>query len=421
MAAPTNPRVRGPSGRAPGGWGGGGETGGPDKGRLVAGGEYGQPEHGVCPLLLFAGVYLVYVESGARGVADIAALTEFGIGLGHGMSQRREILVARRAVRSSGRDGADGALRIQHGVLADGEDGFRTGDMAHVAFGGIGDSAGGRHGGITHVGEIVMAAAEPDDDVGPIEGLHGFAGVDLVDHEGEVDGLGREGLVGCDGGGTAGGSIVLARVVAEHAHFDLVAVLAVEGKIAMAAVALGDVHYSAARGHFGAIDREVGDLIDGAVFAGLLLGGTSQQRTAAAGFDADGIGAGGLGRYRVGEGVSASAAGVALGGGDRVFGYVPRGDHVGTETGVAIVRGRTGHYQSHAVAAAGQLSHGDGGAGVVFGGEGDGGRLAGDAVIHLNDGHDDAGVGEGLSGNGVRANDGSVELRSEERRVGKEC
>src|ERR1039457_903640 len=183
-----------------------------------------------------------------------------------------------------------------------------------------------------------------------------------------------------------------------------------QGKEAVATVALVDIHYGAARGHFGAIDREVGDLIDGAVFAGLLLGGTSQERTAAAGFDADGIGAGGLGRYRVGEGVSASAAGVALGGGDRVFGYVPRGDHVGTETGVAIVRGRTGHYQSHAVAAAGQLGHGDGGAGVVFGGEGDGGRLAGDAVIHLNDGHDDAGVGEGLSGNGVRADDGSVEL-----------
>src|ERR1017187_4767189 len=140
MAAPTNPRARAPEGRQQGGRANkprGPRPGGPATGRLVAGGEYGQPEHGVCPLLLFAGVYLVYVESGARGVADIAALTELGIGLGHGMSQRREILVARGAGRSSGRDGADGALRIQHGVLADGEDGFRTGDMAHVAFGGI--------------------------------------------------------------------------------------------------------------------------------------------------------------------------------------------------------------------------------------------------------------------------------------------
>src|ERR1017187_6246956 len=373
MAAPTNPRVRGPSGRAPGGWGGGGETGGPDKGRLVAGGEYGQPEHGVCPLLLFAGVYLVYVESGARGVADIAALTELGIGLGDGMSQRREILVARRAGRSSGRDGADGALRIQHGVLADGEDGFRTGDMAHVAFGGIGDSAGGRHGGITHVGEIVMAAAEPDDDVGPIEGLHGCAGVDLVDHEGEVDGLGREGLVGGDGGGTAGGSIVLARVMAEHAHFDLVAVLAVEGKIAVAAVALGDGDYGAARDHGGAVHREVDYLIDGAVFAGLLLRGSRQEGTAAASFDADGIGAGGLGGNGVGERIGAGAAGIAGGGGNGVFRNVARSDHVGAEAGVTVVGGGTGHDQSQAVAAAGQLSHGNGGAGVVFGSEGDGG------------------------------------------------
>src|ERR1019366_5525714 len=29
---------------------------------------------------------------------------------------------------------------------------------------------------------------------------------------------------------------------------------------------------------------------------------------------------------------------------------------------------------------------------------------------HFDEGHDDAGVGEGLSGNGVRADDGSVEL-----------
>src|ERR1019366_521745 len=198
--------------------------------------------------------------------------------------------------------------------------------------------------------------------------------------------------------------------MAEHAHFDLVAVLAVEGKEAVATVALVNVHYGAARGHFGAVDREVSDLINGAVFAGLLLGSTCQQRTAAAGFDADGIGAGGLGRYGVGECVGAGAAGVALGGGDGVFGYVARGGHVGAETGVAIVRGGTGHHQSQPVAAAGQLGHGDGGAGVVFGGEGDGGRLSGDAVVHLSDGDDDARVGEGLGGNGVRALDGSVEL-----------
>src|SRR5664280_2546480 len=323
--------------------------------------------------MLFAGVYLVNVESGACRVADIAALTELGIGLGYRVSQSREVLVARRASRSSGRDRADGALRIQYAVLADGEDGFRTGDMAHVAFGRIGDSAGGRHGGITHVGEIVMAAAEADDDVGPIEGLHGFAGVDLVDHQGEVDGLRRQRLVGGHRGGVADRGIVLARVVAQHAHFDLVAVLAMEGKEAVAAVALVDIHYRAARGHFGAVHGEISHLIYGAVFARLLLCRTCQQRTAAARFDAHGIGAGGFGRNGVGKRGGARAAGVALGGGNRVFGYVAWRGHVGTETGVAVVRRGTRHHQSHAVAAARQLGHGDRGAGVVFGGEGDGG------------------------------------------------
>src|ERR1035438_9931590 len=66
-------------------------------------------------------------------------------------------------------------------------------------------------------------------DVGPVKGLHGYAGVDLVDHQGEVDGLRWQGLVGRHGGSRARRTVVFARVVAQHAHFNLVAVLAVEG------------------------------------------------------------------------------------------------------------------------------------------------------------------------------------------------
>src|ERR1035441_148461 len=179
----------------------------------------------------------------------------------------------------------------------------------------------------------------------------------------------------------------------------------------MAAVALVDVHYGAARSHFGAIHREVGDLVDGAVFAGHLLRRTGQQRAPPAPFDADGIRAGGCRGNGVSKRIGAGAAAVALGGGNRVLRHIAWRGYVGTELRIAIVRGRTSHYQSQAVAAAGQLRHRDRVAGVVFRGKGDGGSLAGDAVVHLNEGEHDASVGERLGGNRVRANDGSVELQ----------
>src|ERR1019366_4230865 len=216
VAAPTNPAGPAKDGHSRGDWW-----------RVES---TGSPNMAFCPYgLLFASVHLVNVESGAGSVADIATFTKFRIGLRYGVSQGREVLVARRTGRSGGRDGTDRSLRIQHGIQAFGEVGFRACDMAHVAFGCVGDCAGRRHGRITHASEIVVAAAEPDNDVGPVKGLHGYAGVDLVDHQGEVDRLRRQGFVGWHDGSRARRTVVFARVVAQHAHFDLVAVLAVEG------------------------------------------------------------------------------------------------------------------------------------------------------------------------------------------------
>src|SRR5450631_4193161 len=107
----------------------------------------------------------------------------------------------------------------------------------------------------------------------------------------------------------------------------------------MAPVALVYVHYGAARSHFGAVHREVGDLVDGAVFAGHLLRRTGQQRAPAAPFDADGIRAGGRRGNGVSKRIGAGAAAVALGGGNRVLRHVAWRFNVGTETGVTIVRG----------------------------------------------------------------------------------
>src|ERR1019366_10023323 len=127
-----------------------------------------------------------------------------------------------------------------------------------------------------------------------------------------------------------------ARVVAQYAHFDLVAVFAVEGKITVATVALVDVHYGAARSHFGAVHREVGDLVDGAVFAGHLLRGTGQQRAPPAPFDADGIRAGSCRGNGVSKRIGAGATTVALGGGNRVLRHVAWRSYVGTELRIAI-------------------------------------------------------------------------------------
>src|SRR5260370_6147097 len=403
MAAPPRPAARFHEGRTRRAW------------RRVV--STGSPNMAFCPLSLFAGVHFCYVEISACAVADIAAFTELRIGLRHRVRERGERQVARRAGRCCGRHGADPSLRIQHVVLANGEDGFRTGDVAHVALGRVGDSTGGRHRGITHFAEVVVASAESDDGVVLAGRRQAFAGVDLVDHQGKVDGLVGLGLVGRVGGDNTASAIVLAGVVAEHAHLDLVTVFAVQRKIVVAAVALVDVHYMAARGHLGTVHREVDHLINGAVFAGLLLCRTCQQRTAPAPFDADGIRAGGVGRNRVLKRIGTGAVVSALGGRYRVLRYVARRGDIGTETGVAVVRRGTGHYQGHAVAAAGQLSHRYRVTGVVLRGEGDGGSVAGDAVVHLNDIEHETEVGERLGGNRVRAYNGRVELQFALRNV----
>src|SRR5260370_24578932 len=119
MAAPTRPAARVHEGRTRGAW------------RRVV--STGSPNIAFCPLWLFAGVHLCYVEFGACAVTDIAALTELRIGLRYRVRERRKRQVARRAGRCCSRHGADPSLRIQHGVLSHGEVDFPTGDFAHVA------------------------------------------------------------------------------------------------------------------------------------------------------------------------------------------------------------------------------------------------------------------------------------------------
>src|SRR5437879_101733 len=105
--------------------------------------------------------------------------------------------------------------------------------------------------------------------------------MDLMDHGAEVDGLWR--LVR---GGTLAriGSI---RVVAQHAHHSLVAIVAVHAQARVALIAVVDGNYGAPWGHRRSVNAEADYFVGAGVphRDGLLCAG--QQRLVAIAFDAD--------------------------------------------------------------------------------------------------------------------------------------
>src|SRR4030095_10078217 len=96
---------------------------------------------------------------GAGGVADVAAFTKFGIGVGLGVRQSGLLLVACGASGRGRRSGAQKTLRSGHVILALREDHLGVVDVAHVALGGVADSAAGSHRRVADLAEVVMAAA----------------------------------------------------------------------------------------------------------------------------------------------------------------------------------------------------------------------------------------------------------------------
>ena len=169
-------------------------------------------------------MHLGGLEVGARAVANLAALAEFGVGVLHSVPERRKIQVAGRAGRSRGRRRGQQALRVQNRILAGWQNGFRAVHVAHGAIGGIVNRARGTHRRVAHARKVVVAPAKPDHDVGLVEAGQVHARMDLVNQQSEVHALRRQRLVrrhGCTGPHRA---VVLGRVVAQHAHLDLVAV-----------------------------------------------------------------------------------------------------------------------------------------------------------------------------------------------------
>src|SRR5690242_19094271 len=100
--------------------------------------------------------------------------------------------------------------------------------MAHEALLHIAGRAGFIHGRKDHIVKVYLRTAERDDLEWPAHGGSLFlTGVDLVDQHGEVYALRRTILVGEVGRLRTHGAIRFGRIVAEHAHLDLVAVLTV--------------------------------------------------------------------------------------------------------------------------------------------------------------------------------------------------
>jgi len=90
--------------------------------------------------------------------------------------------------------------------------------------------------GEAHVVESVLRAAKPVD---CIVCCQVFAGMDLMNHEREVDRLRRAGRCWPNGG------VGPTRVVAQYAHRDLVTIVAMNSQAGVAAVATGRVHHRA--------------------------------------------------------------------------------------------------------------------------------------------------------------------------------
>ena len=108
----------------------------------------------------------------------------------------------------------------------------------------------------------LIAAAVPDDDVVLFEiRLQIHAGMDLVHHQGEVDGLVGQGLVCRHGGGGPGGEIGVAGVVADHAIGRVVAQAAVQLQIDWHSLQLASAT-TVRRGVTGAVHREIDHLVD---------------------------------------------------------------------------------------------------------------------------------------------------------------
>ena len=130
--------------------------------------------------------------------------------------------------------------------------------------------------------------------------------MDLVDQQREIDGLAQ--ACRC----RPEGRIVPIRIVTEHAHFNLIAIVAVDCKAGVALVAIGQGHYGSASRQRRSIHGETDYLIDAGITNILhLLRSSRQESDVPFAFDADGVRASGIGRDDALERVHARAIGTA--------------------------------------------------------------------------------------------------------------
>jgi len=173
-------------------------------------------------------------------------------------------MAGRTGCRGS-RRGSQEALRRPDIVQTDGQSLFGAVDVAHTAIPHIADGATFGERRERHIREIVVTSPEPDHNVGLSLGSQSAAAMNLVDQEREGDSLGWRILVVSVGGRRTPCLIGLGRIVAQNAHLNLIAILAVHRKRGVATIAFRDVDHLAAELNRRAVDGKVHDLVYRAV------------------------------------------------------------------------------------------------------------------------------------------------------------
>src|ERR1051325_36850 len=95
--------------------------------------------------------------------------------------------------------------------------------------------------------------------------------------------------------------------MAEHALLDLVAIFAVQGQAGMAVIAVLQSDDGSSRSDFRTVDREVEDLVVGAILHRGFFQSSGVDHARGAGLYADRVGAPGIGRDGMREGIRAGA------------------------------------------------------------------------------------------------------------------
>ena len=210
-------------------------------------------------MYLVLGVDLIHGLISAGLVADRATLTEGGC---HSQHVRRHCLrnVASAAGTGNSLIRIHPALWVGYVIQSDREVELAARGMTESAIAGVGNRSGRTHGREVDIAEVVVTAAESNDDVRVLwaVGCRIGAEMDLVNQQIEIDALRRQQFVTWIGCSAPRCGIRIRRVMTHHAILGVAAQCAVKGKARVALVAVGERDDLPSRSHRGTVHGEVG-------------------------------------------------------------------------------------------------------------------------------------------------------------------